>query len=136
MVEVTDGITSIEVTPEDIPFRVNGFADAIQQAPFSDHRHATGARVTVEFSRSAPIPPNSPVHLYYDIAANGGLREIVGIPQLTHTTARQNRPDRWYHYRLSRWITAPSVMQFMPPQYITAGLAARDSRAGAFSTAR
>jgi hypothetical protein len=134
VVEVTDGITSIEVTPEEIPFRGNGFAGAVQQERLSDHRHATGARVTVEFSSSAPSPPNSPVRVYYDIAENGGLREIEGIPQLTHTTVRQGRPGRSYHYRLSHWIVAPSVMQFVLPQ-CTAD-SQPDAPAHAFSTAK
>jgi hypothetical protein len=55
--------------------------------------------------------------VYYDIAENGGPREIVGVPQLTHTTARQGRPGRSYHYRVSHWIAAASVMRFIPPQY-------------------
>ncbi len=124
MVDVTDGVTSIEVSPDEIPLRKNEFGSAAPQARLSAHCHATGARVTVEFTRSAPVPPNSPVRVYYDIAENGGLREIVGIPQLTHTTALQSLPGRSYHYRLSHWIAAPSVMRFIPPRY-TAGPAAR-----------
>lgn len=88
-----------------------------QRERLPEHCHAAGVRVTVEFSRSEPIPPNSPVRVCYDIAENGGLREIVGIPQLTHVTAGQSRPGRSYHYRLSHWIAAPSVMRFIPPQY-------------------
>jgi hypothetical protein len=80
--------------------------------------------LTVGFSSPAPVPPNSHVRVYYDIAENGGLREIAGIPQLTHTTTRQGRPGRSYHYRLSHWIVAPSVMRIIPPQY-AAGLTAR-----------
>jgi hypothetical protein len=128
VVDVTDGVTSIEVSPDEIPIRVNGFAGTVPQERLSAHRPATGARVTVEFVRSAPVPPNSPVRVYYDIAENGGLREIVGIPQLTHTTARQGRPGHSYHYRLSHWIAAPSVMRFIPPPYAD-GLAARRASA-------
>ena len=124
MIEVTDGVTSIEVSPEAILFMTQGSAGILPQERLSHHRHATGARVTVEFSRPAPVPPNSPLRVYYDIAENGGLREIVGIPQLTHTTACQVGPGRLYHYRLSYWIAASSVMRFIPSQY-AAGLAAR-----------
>jgi hypothetical protein len=127
VIDVTDGVTGIEVSPEEIPFIAKGSAGIVPQDRLLHHRPATGARVTVEFSRPAPVPPNSPLRVYYDIAENGGLREIVGIPQLTHTTAR---PGRSYHCRLSYWIAAPSVMRFIPPQY-GAGLAARG-----FSTAR
>jgi hypothetical protein len=129
VIDVTDGVTSIEVSPEEIPFIAKGSAGIVPQERLSHHRPATGARVTVEFFRPTPVPPNSSLRVYYDIAENGGLREIVGIPQLTHTTARQGRPGRSYRYRLSYWIAAPSVMRFIPPQY-AAGLAARG-----FSTA-
>ena len=116
MIDVADGVTSIEVSPEEIPFMVNGFLRTSPQARSSKHRLATGARVTVEFTRSAPVPPDTEVCVYYDIAENGGLREIAGIPQLTHTTARQGRPSRSYHYRLSYWIAAPAIMRFIPAQ--------------------
>jgi hypothetical protein len=46
-------------------------------------------RVAVEFSRSALVPPYSQVRVYYDVAENGGQREIVGIAQLT--TLRRDR---------------------------------------------
>ena len=134
MIDVTDGVTSIEVTPDSIPFRVNGFASTTLQERLAERRHATGARVTVEFARSAPFSPNSDVRVYYDIAENGELREILGVPQLTHTTARQGRLDPSYHYRLSHWIAAPSVMRVISPPY-TAGIAAHDAPGRAFSTA-
>ena len=124
VIDVTDGVTSIEVSPDGILFMTQGSAGILPQERSLHHRHATGARVTVEFSRPAPVPPNSPLRVYYDIAENGGLREIVGIPQLTHTTACQVSSGRLYHYRLSYWIAAPSVMRFIPPRYAV-GLAAR-----------
>jgi hypothetical protein len=129
VIDVTDGVTSIEVSPDEIPFRLNGSAGISPQRRVSGYRPVTGARVTVEFSRVAPVPPNRHVRVYYDIAENGGLREIVGIPQITHTTACQGRPGRSYHYRLSHWIVAPSVMRFIPPQY-AAGLTARRASSG------
>jgi hypothetical protein len=128
MVDVTDGVTSIEVSADNIRLRVNGFAGTVPPERLLEHRPETGARVTVEFSRSAPVPPNCHVRVYYDIAENGGLREIVGIAQLTHTTARRGCPGRSYYYRMSDWIAAPSVMRFIPPQYLD-GLAARRASA-------
>jgi hypothetical protein len=129
VIDVIDGVTSIEVSPNAIPFGLNGFAGIAPQMHVSEPRAATGARVTVEFFRVVPVPPNRHVRVYYDIAENGGRREIVGIPQLTHTTACQGRPGRSYHYRLSHWIVAPSVMRFLPPQSAI-GLTARCAGAG------
>ena len=113
VIDVIDGVTSIEVTPDEIPHLVvNGFGGSAPQEGLPERLDSTGARVTVEFARSAPVPPNSDVRVYYDIAENGALREIRGIPQFTHTTSRPG-DCRLYHYRLSRWIPGPSVMQFM-----------------------
>jgi hypothetical protein len=78
----------------------------------SVHRTSTGARVTVEWSWSSPLPPNADMRVHYDIASNGGLREIVGIPQLTHITARHDESAS-FHYRLSHWIPALSIMRFI-----------------------
>lgn len=117
MIDIADGITSIEVGPDEIPHLFeNALGNSASQERPLAFRHATGARVTVKFSRPAPIPPNSEVRLYYDIAENGGLRLIVGVPLLTHTTVRQGRPGLAYRYRLSHWIAAPSVMCFIPPE--------------------
>jgi hypothetical protein len=113
MTDVTDGVTSIEVAPDEIPFSWLNFASTTLRGRLAA-RHPTGARVTVEFARSAPVSVNSYVRVYYDIAENDEVREIVGIPQLTHTTVRQDRPGLAYHYRLSHWIAAPLVMRFIP----------------------
>jgi hypothetical protein len=115
IIDVIDRVTSIEVTPDEIPFRVNGFGSTALQKPLAARRDATGARVTIEFFRPAPFSPNNCVRVYYDIAENGELREILGVPQLTHTTAHEGRGGLSYHYRLSHWIAAPSVMRFVPP---------------------
>lgn len=117
MIDVADGITSIEVAPDEIRHLVeNGFVNSAPQEHPPAPQRATGARVTVEFARSTPIPPNSEIRLYYDIAENGGLRVIVGVPLLIHTTVRQGHPGPAYRYRLSHWIAAPSVMWFIPPE--------------------
>jgi hypothetical protein len=114
VIEITAGFTSIEIAPDDVPgLNVNGFWGTAPQERPPQNRDSTGARVTVEFARAAPVTPNSDVRVYYDIAENGEVREIRGVPQLTHTTSR---PDdcQLYHYRLSHWIPGPSVMQFLP----------------------
>ena len=112
VIAVTDGFTSIEVASDRFPhFDANGYV-AISREPLAESRPATGARVTVEFSRRAPLPRDTDIRVRFDIAENGGLREILGIPQLTHITARQSN-GALYHYRLSHWIPAPSVMRFV-----------------------
>lgn len=116
MMDVTDCVTRIEVAPDEIPFPLS-LAGMTQQRHHAA-RHPTGARVTVEFVTLAPMGLNSSVRVYYDIAENGELREILGVPLLTHTTVRQARPGPSYHYRLSHWITATSVMRFIPPPYV------------------
>jgi len=112
MTDVTDGVTSIEVAPDEIPFSwLNVASTTLRGRPAA--RHPTGARVTVEFARSASICVNTCVRVHYDIAENDEVREIVGIPRLTHTTVRQDCRGLWYHYRLSHWIAAPLVMRFI-----------------------
>ena len=115
MIDVTDGFTGIVVTPDEIPYlNRTDFENTSPQARSSWCRQPSGARVTVEFSRSAPLSPNGEVRLCYDFEESGRLREIVGTPRLTHTTAPQGQRDLTYHYRLSHWITASSIMRFLP----------------------
>lgn len=107
MIDIADGITSIEVGPDEIPHLVeNALVNLASQEHPPAFRHPTGARVTVEFARNTLIPPKSEVRLYYDIAENGGLRVIVGVPLLTHTAVRQGCRGLAYCYRLSHWIAA------------------------------
>jgi hypothetical protein len=112
VIDVTEGFTSIEVASDGFPhFTASGYVTMpLRQS--GERRVATGARVTVAFSRRAPLPPHTPVRVCYDIAENGGLREILGVPHLTHTTSPHGAGTA-YHYRLSHWIPAPSVMQFV-----------------------
>ena len=111
VIAVTDGFTSIEVASDRFPhFDANNYV-AISREPLAESRPTTGARMTVEFSRRAPLPRDTDIRVRFDIAENGGLREILGIPKLTHTTVR-HAVDA-YHYRLSHWIPAPLVMQFV-----------------------
>jgi len=107
VIVITDGVTRIEVNADEIP----------RQTPAPEQRHATGARVTVAFARQTPIPSNREIRLLYDIADNGDLRDLAGVPLFTQTTTRQGLSGASYHYRMSHWIPAASVMQFVPRQW-------------------
>jgi hypothetical protein len=100
--DVTEGFTSITVAPDET------------RIPYVNGRDPTGARVTLEFSRHTPLPPDMNVRVHFDIAENGDRREIRGIPKLTHTTTARGHASAAYHYRLSHWIPALSVMRFVP----------------------
>ena len=93
-VDIIDGLMSIEAAPDALP---------------AQNRQSTGARVTVGFRRSRPLPPDCAISLYYDMADNGTHRRMLGTPQLTHTLACPV-DGAWYHYRLSQWIPAHAVM--------------------------
>jgi hypothetical protein len=60
-------------------------------------RTSTGARVTLDFCDSVPLPPGQAVRLRYDLAGDGHFRDCAGVARLVV-----------YHYRLSHWI-APLV---------------------------
>ena len=66
-------------------------------------RASTGARVTLEFCDSVPLPPGQAVRLRYDLAGDGHFRDCAGIARLTHTVARPGQLVV-FHYRLSQWI--------------------------------
>jgi hypothetical protein len=111
-IDVSDGFTGIEVASNWFPnFNATGYVP-MPRTHAREQRASTGARVTVMFSRRAPLPPNTDIRVRYDIAENGGVREMVGIPRFTHTNARYGE-RRAYHYRLSHWIPALSVMRFV-----------------------
>lgn len=110
MIDVTEGLTSIEVAANKFPdFNLNGYLTTARGL-WAKRSESTGARVTVAFSRREPLPPDTDIRVLYDIAQNGGVRQLCGTPQLTHTTARESVA---YHYRLSQWIPAPAVMRFV-----------------------
>lgn len=114
MIDVIDGFTRIAVTPDEIPYLDKaGLGNTRSRAFSSGCRQPSGARVTAEFSRSAPLSPSGEIRLCYDFEGNGRLREVVGTPRLTHTTAPQSQRDPTYHYRISHWITASSIMRFL-----------------------
>ena len=64
---------------------------------------STGARVTLDFCDSVPLPPGQAIRLRYDLAGDGHFRDCAGIARLTHTVARHGQPVV-YQYRLSHWI--------------------------------
>lgn len=78
MIDIADGITSIEVGPDEIPHLVeNALVNSASQEQPPAFCHPTGARVTVEFARNTLIPPKSEVRLYYDIAENGAATSVI-----------------------------------------------------------
>jgi hypothetical protein len=113
MIDITEGFTGIAVAPNEIQNAgAVAWAGMSHRERTSAHRADTGARVTLEFVRPTPIPTDHEVRVRYDIAENGELREFLGVPRLTHTTSPSGDCVR-YHYRVSHWIPAPSVMQFV-----------------------
>jgi len=118
LAQLMNAVTSITVLPQQVPqppssglaalaARLRG--DARQQA----RRAPTGARVTLEFASDARLPAMQKMRICYDFAENGGWRECIGIPELTHTTRPAGREGLQYHYRLSHWIAAPQIMCFV-----------------------
>jgi hypothetical protein len=86
MIDVTTGFTRI----------ATGRDEGAALAP-------KGARITLEFQSTKPLPPDHLVRVRYQFC--GVMREGAGIAQATRTVAR------WgcavvYHYRFSHWIDA------------------------------
>lgn len=107
-------LTGITVLPEEIPHLVTrGPAAAELGGADRQSRASSGARVTVEFTAPSLIPANCEVAVPYDLANNGRWRECRGIPSFTHCTAPAKGPGATYHYRLSQWIVAGHVMDFL-----------------------
>ena len=71
-------------------------------------RAPTGARVTLEFSRSVPLSPGQQVRVRYDFTGDGHFLDCVGIPQHTYFVARRGQLVV-FHYRLSHWITPAAL---------------------------
>ena len=100
MIEITDGFTSISTG-----------ADSIDGGSRHRPRSATGARVTLEFSREVALPPGQPVRVRYDFSGDGTVREAVAIAKPTRTIARWGRAVV-FHYRLSHWIAPGALDHF------------------------
>jgi hypothetical protein len=107
MIEITDGLTNVSAGADSIeaPDRTYPCESDAAFAP----RRPTGARVTVEFQRTASLSPAQVVTVRYDFAGDGTFRELVGIPKSIRTVVRQGRAVV-YHYRMSHWIPASAVM--------------------------
>lgn len=88
MIDVIDGLKSVRLTSEEAP--------------------TAGLRVTIEFSRRAPVLPQRPTRVTYRSAKQGGSREILGTPDYTHSTALPF--GGWlHHYRLSHLTPTESA---------------------------
>jgi hypothetical protein len=102
-IRIESGFTSITVRPDPVTFTSAPTRSNLRQ------QHApTGARVTLEFVRTEPLPQQTAVMVRYDIAENGELRECTGVPQLTHVRKLPLGLAAW-HYRVSHWIPAEAV---------------------------
>ncbi len=107
MIVITEGFTSISAgadsiaPPPPLP-GANGSQTHCRRAP-------TGARVTLEFSRAAALPPDAPIKLRYEFGDRGILREVVGIAKQTQVEVRWGCAAV-YHYRLSHWIAPGELL--------------------------
>jgi hypothetical protein len=61
----------------------------------------SGTRIAVTFDLPTPISENRRFRILCNSATSLGLREMVGVPQLTHIS--KNSGGSFYHYRLSLW---------------------------------
>jgi hypothetical protein len=113
MISVSRGVTRIEVAPDEVlRSGAAGIGAAARRERGVQNGYVTGARVTVEFTRHRPLPANQAVRVHYDIAENGEVRELAGMPTLTHTEVHRDG-GHTYHYRISGWIEPSLVMKFV-----------------------
>jgi hypothetical protein len=112
MIAITEGFTSISAGTDTIAPPGSSVMGAWPGR--RPRRIATGVRVTLEFCRATPLLTGQPVSVRYDIAGDGRLREGAGIALPTRTDVRWGH-SAVYHYRLSYWIAADAVMQFVAP---------------------
>ena len=106
MIEISERITRVTTSSDVISPSRPELAARSQVA--NGARAPTGARVTLEFSRSVPLSPGQQVRLRYDFTGNGHFLDCVGIPQHTYVVARRGHLVV-FHYRLSHWVT-PSAL--------------------------
>jgi len=106
MIEISERITRVTTSSDPIPPPTPRVAARSQVATVA--RAPSGARVTVEFSRSVPLSPGQQVRVRYDFTGEGHYMDCVGIPQHTYVVARRGHLVV-FHYRLSHWIT-PSTL--------------------------
>ncbi len=102
MIEISERITRVTSSDPIAPPapRVAGRSQ-VARAP-------TGARVTLDFSRSVPLSPGQQVRVRYDLTGDGHVLDCVGIPQHTYLVARRGHLVV-FHYRLSHWITPAAL---------------------------
>jgi hypothetical protein len=105
MIEISDGFTDIAIGSDVL--------NAQPRDPLTSTRMATGARVTLRFLRREALPVRAMVSLRYDLAENGGEREVQGVPQVTHTVKEGEQVI--HHYRLAYWLAPHAIMKFAPP---------------------
>jgi hypothetical protein len=103
MIEISERITRVSTGSDPISPLWPEVAGRSQLA--NGARAPTGARVTLEFTRSAALSPGQKVRLRYDFTGNGHFANCVGIPQATHIVARRGHVVV-FHYRLSHWIAS------------------------------
>jgi hypothetical protein len=104
MIEIADGFT-----------RISAGSDLISPPLARGAPRTTGARITVDFSREAALAPGQIVRARYDFADNGQLRAVTGPALPTHTVVRSGRAVV-FHYRISHWIDAATLMRFETPE--------------------
>src|SRR5687767_3731866 len=102
-IQITSGFTSITVMPSEIIRSGSGRERSVARR----NSRSTGARVTLEFTRTEQLLSASEIRIRYDIAENGTYREFTGTPQLTHNTTLGGAS--FYHYRISHWIAAHTL---------------------------
>jgi hypothetical protein len=106
MLEISSGFTNISAG-----------SDSLEGG--AQPRAHTGARITLEFSRTVSLGSAELVKVRYDFAEDGNVREYTGIAMPIQTVARWNR-SALYYYRVSHWIDPFALMD-----------ASRDWRPGA-----
>jgi hypothetical protein len=109
MIEISERITRATMSSDSLP---RSWPLGAAQSQFAaDGRPPTGTRVTLEFSRLAPLPPGEAVRVRYDFAGNGQLVDCVGVAQRTHVVARHGQLVA-FHYRMSHWISGSTPSGF------------------------
>ena len=102
MIDVSDGFTEICVGTDALagPWR----------DPLTSARVPTGAQVKLGFQRRFPLPPHTAVCVRYDLAENGCVREVKGVPRLQDTV--MSGEEIFYLYSLTYWVPPHAVMTF------------------------
>ena len=108
MIDISERITRVTTNSDPITPPRPRAAGRSQVADIT--RAPTGARVTLEFSRSVPLSPGQQVRVRYDFTGDGHFLDCVGVPQHTYFVARRGHVVV-FHYRLSHWITPAALLR-------------------------